>query len=79
MTILWKENSVPRKIYFTLDQESAMTTEFLIEKLFQKWVSTREYFNEEVSMKEFRDYLNLLVKYDVKTLMEEYKKGKEVK
>ena len=68
-----------RKIYFTLDQESAMTPEFLIEKLFQKWVSTREHFNEEVSMKEFRDYLNLLVKYDVKTLMEEYKKGKEVK
>ena len=68
-----------KKIHFTLDQELAMSSEFLIEKLFLKWVSIRESFGEEVSMKEFREYLNLLVKYDVKMLMKEYKKGKSNK
>jgi hypothetical protein len=67
--------NMSNKIHFTLDQELAMSSEFLIEKLFKKWVSRQEYYGEEVSMKEFREYLNLLVKFDVNMLMKEYKKG----
>ena len=63
------------KIHFTLDQELAMSSEFLIEKLFKKWASRQETYGEEVSMKEFREYLRLLLKFDVNILMEEYKKG----